>query len=278
MDLFQTILLALIQGISEFLPVSSSAHLILPSQLLGWPDQGLAFDVAVHVGSLLAVVTYFRHDLMSIALACWKSCSLPSNQLSNIQCEQARFGWQALLATLPAVVIALFAKDFIAENLRTTWVIATTTILFGLLLGVAELRSRKQSQFVELTFGIAFAIGLAQALALVPGISRSGITITVAVLLGLSRTDAARFSFLLSIPIILAAGTLLSFELFSSDTVFSWPQLWIAVLVSAVSAWLCIELFLKFIERVGFMPFVWYRLALGTVLILIMINEVPMDG
>lgn len=268
MDLFQTLILALIQGLSEFLPISSSAHLILPAQIFGWPDQGLAFDVAVHLGSLAAVVVYFRNDLIAITQA-WLSSLIDADKLNAVQQENAQLGWKVIIATLPVIVIALFAKDFIAESLRTTLVIAITTIVFGVLLGLAELKSRKQTHVVELSIGLALLIGLAQGFALIPGTSRSGVTITAAILLGLSRTEAARFSFLLSIPVILAAGLFLVLELIAEPQVYSWFQLGIAVVVSAISAWMCIALFLKFIERVGLMPFVWYRLILGGILIMI---------
>ena len=264
MDSIQTIILALIQGVTEFLPISSSAHLILPAQLLGWPDQGVAFDVAVHVGSLAAVVAYFRRDLIDMSVAWWRSLPIGGPAEAS---EQSRLAWMVAVATLPAIIAALLSKDFIEAHLRSTLVIATTTIVFGLLLAVAEFKSRRQSQLVQLTWTIALLIGVAQIFALIPGTSRSGVTITAAVLLGLSRTDAARFSFLLSIPIIAAAGGYAILEMIAEPPIFSWTQLLLGVGVSAISAYLCIEIFLKLLERVGFMPFVWYRLLLGVVLL-----------
>lgn len=271
MDYFQAIVLALIQGVSEFLPISSSAHLILPSQLLGWPDQGLAFDVAVHVGSLLAVLIYFRRDVSHIVFAfVGQAFSRALNhEQAQRQKQDARLGWMIIVGTVPAVLVALFARDFIEAHLRSTFVIATTTLLFGLLLGLADWKSRGQHTAVQLTVSIALCIGVAQVFSLIPGTSRSGVTITAAVLLGLSRTDAARFSFLLSIPIILAAGSLLSLELLTSDTPIDWVVMLVGVVVSGVSAWICIALFLRLIERIGFMPFVIYRLLLGVGLLLL---------
>ena len=263
MDTVQTIVLALIQGITEFLPISSSAHLLLPAQLLGWPDQGLAFDVAVHLGSLLAVVMYFWRDLLQMAGAWLASLSRPITSEEQLDAQRV---WMVMAASLPALLIGFFSADWIEQHLRSAVVIATTTTIFALLLAVAEYQSRRQQLAITLTWWIAIAIGISQVLALVPGVSRSGITITAAVLLGLSRSDAARFSFLLSIPVILAAGGYAALQLYLSPPLFSFWQLALAVLVSAMSAYACIALFLSLLERIGFMPFVWYRLLLGVVL------------
>lgn len=265
MELFQAFVLALIQGISEFLPVSSSAHLILPAQLLGWRDQGLLFDVAVHVGSLAAVIFYYRHELHRMASA-WKRGLLPGATLGTADAAQARLAWMLVVATLPALIAGFAGKTFIETHLRSISVIASTTIVFGLLLGLADWQGRQQRQTVALGFGIALLVGLAQVLALVPGTSRSGVTITAAVLLGLSRREAANFSFLLSIPIIAAAGALLVLEVSTDPGDVDLGILLIAVLVSGISAWSCIALFLRLVERIGLMPFVWYRLALGSLL------------
>lgn len=264
MDVIQVVILALIQGLTEFLPISSSAHLILPSQLLGWSDQGLAFDVAVHIGSLMAVMFYFRRDIYRLIIDWLASCR---HWRSSAMTDDAFQAWMILLATLPAVLIGWLAKDDIALNLRTNEVIAISTLLFGLLMAWAELSSRQRNHFVKLSWQIALCIGLAQALALIPGTSRSGITITAALLLGLSKTDAARFSFLLSIPIILAAGTISAIDLSQQAASLIWPHLLLALTLSAISAYLCIGMFMRLIERVGLMPFVWYRLGLGLVLL-----------
>lgn len=265
MDIIQAFLLALIQGLTEFLPISSSAHLILPAQLLGWQDQGLAFDVAVHVGSLMAVLTYFRRDIHSMIHASWRQLRFGERS------SEASLSWMVAVATVPAVLAALLFNDVIEQQLRSTAVIATTTIVFGVLLGIAELRSRRQSSYRHISWFIAIAVGCAQALALVPGTSRSGITMTAAVLLGLSRTDAARFSFLLSIPIILAAGLHESIKLLQDGMHYPWMLLLMATAVSGISAYLCIDFFLRWIEKIGLMPFVLYRLVLGAVLILLFI-------
>ncbi|MCG8612308.1 MAG: undecaprenyl-diphosphate phosphatase, partial [Pseudomonadales bacterium] len=200
MDWIQTVVLALIQGLSEFLPISSSAHLILPSQILGWQDQGLAFDVAVHVGSLLAVVLYFRQDVSQLFFAWLKSCPQLVTRPAAIA-PDGKLAWMIILATIPAGLAGLVFKDFIEAELRSTMVIAVTTIGFGLLLGFSDRFARSDQGMTSLTWRAALIIGLSQALALLPGTSRSGITMTAALFLGLSRDTAARFSFLLSIPL-----------------------------------------------------------------------------
>ena len=262
MDIIQTILLALIQGITEFLPVSSSAHLILPSQILGWPDQGLAFDVAVHLGTLMAVVAYFRKDIVALVVAWFGQFT------GRAADEHTRLAWFIIAATIPAGLAGLLFKEFIEINLRSTMVIATTTLVFGLLLWVADARNEGAKTLVQLTLAAAVIIGCAQALALIPGTSRSGITITAALLLGFSRQDSARFSFLMSIPIIVLSAGLMSLELLEAEVV-DWNALLVGTLVSAVSAYACIYFFLAFINRLGMLPFVIYRLVLGCFLLFI---------
>jgi undecaprenyl-diphosphatase len=262
MDLIEIVVLALLQGLTEFLPISSSAHLILPSEVFGWQDQGLAFDVAVHVGTLLAVMLYFRKDIVAL-ISGWLTTGFSRNPNAD-----GRLAWFVALATIPAGLAGLLLDDWIEANLRTVNVIAWTTIGFGILLGIADRRTGQARSLATMTLWMALVIGLAQALALVPGTSRSGITITAALFVGLQRVDAARFSFLLSIPLILAAGGLKSLELAESVLPVDWSSILLGVAISAVSAWLCIYYFLAFINRIGMMPFVIYRLILGALLFL----------
>jgi len=262
LDTFQTVVLALIQGLTEFLPISSSAHLILPAQVLGWQDQGLAFDVAVHVGTLLAVMLYFRQDVYHLAKA-WICDTF--NRTSS---DDSRLAWCVLIGTIPAGLAGFLFDDFIEANLRSTLVIAVTTILFGLVLWYADSRCEHRRDLTSFTWKDALFVGLAQALALIPGTSRSGITITAALFAGASRTEAARFSFLLSIPLILAAGGLKTLELVETGTGAAWNEILTGALVSFVSAYVTIALFLKLLERISMLPFVLYRLLLGTVLLL----------
>ena len=259
-DWIHIVLLALIQGITEFLPISSSAHLILPSQLLGWPDQGLAFDVGVHVGTLVAVIAYFRQDLWRMTLSTLAS-------LGGNHSRDSKLGWLVVLATLPAVVVGGLFGSLVDEYGRSILVIAATTLIFGALLGVADRRGARDKTLARLDMRQAGIIGLAQAVALIPGTSRSGITITAALMLGFERQAAARFSFLLSVPIILAAGSLKTLELVQAGAQAQWLSLGVGALLAALSAFACIALFLRWLDRIGMMPFVIYRLVLGLVLL-----------
>ncbi len=263
MDWLQIVVLALVQGITEFLPVSSSAHLILVPVLTGWPDQGLAFDVAVHLGTLAAVVWYFRHTLARI------TCDWLASLRQRREVGESGLAWAVIVGTVPAVVFGGLFKDLIEAHLRGPLVIAATTIVFGLLLGWADVHGRRARSEYSLTLRDVILIGLAQALALVPGTSRSGITITAGLLLGLTRDAAARFSFLLSIPIILAAGTLKARDLIASPAAVDWAALAAGTVLSGVSAYLCIHYFLKLLDRLGMMPFVAYRLVLGALLLIL---------
>lgn len=265
MDSLQIIVLALVQGLTEFLPVSSSAHLILVPLVLQWPDQGLAFDVAVHVGSLLAVLGYFRVEVVAM-IGAWVK-----NLAGAAATPDSRLAWWVILATLPAVVVGYFVSGWVEGELRSPWVIAWATIGFGLLLWVADRRPNQQLGEYQLNLKQVLIIGGFQALALIPGTSRSGITMTAALLLGLSRQAAARFSFLLSMPIIFASGSLQTLELVQSSHAVDWFALLLAILLSALSAALCIHFFLRLIDKIGMLPFVLYRLLLGVVIIVLLI-------
>ncbi|MBV7314278.1 undecaprenyl-diphosphate phosphatase [Shewanella sp. NIFS-20-20] len=257
MDTVQVIILALIQGLTEFLPISSSAHLILPAQLFGWQDQGLSFDVAVHIGSLLAVVLYFRAEIGQMFVA-WVA-SIVKGQHS----DDSKLAWWIILATLPAVVIGFMAKDWVEAYLRGPGVIAITTVIFGLLLWLGDKLARNELTEYQTGWRKALLIGFAQALALIPGTSRSGITMTAALLLGLNREAAARFSFLMSIPVILGAAMLMGKDIVTEGHAIDWQALSLGVLVSFFAAYACIHYFLKIISKMGMTPFVIYRLALG---------------
>jgi undecaprenyl-diphosphatase len=262
MEWLQLLVLALIQGLTEFLPVSSSAHLILPAQLLGWDDQGLAFDVAVHVGTLLAVLWYYRRHLARMTTGAWRG--VHSRELN----DDLRLGLLLVWATVPVVLCGFLFKDLIADQTRSVAVIASTTLLFGGLLWFADARGSHRLPLLAVGFGIATLIGLAQALALIPGTSRSGITITAALLLGLRREDAAHFSFLLSIPVILGAVVLMIPDVADAEQIYTLTQLLLACAVSGAVAYLTIAFFVRLVSQVGMLPFVLYRLALGTVLVL----------
>ncbi len=261
METLQIIILAIIQGLTEFLPISSSAHLILVPVVLQWPDQGLAFDVAVHVGSLLAVMLYFRHEVVNMTTA-WFGSVLQQQHNAD-----SRLAWWVILGTIPAVIAGLLFKDVVETELRSPLVIAWATIGFGLLLAVADRVKRHVRDEYSLSWKDVVIIGCFQALALIPGTSRSGITMTAGLFLGLQRDAAARFSFLLSIPVIIASGVFKTRDLVESQLPVDWGLLLLAVGLSALSAWICIHLFLQLINRIGMLPFVIYRLLLGGLLL-----------
>ncbi len=255
MDIIQAIALALLQGLTEFLPVSSSAHLILLPVLLGWEDQGLAFDVAVHVGTLMAVVAFYRSDLIQI-IAAW-SRSVVGKGMT----DDARLAWYVVLGTLPVGLVGIILPDMVETVLRSPLVIAAATIVFALLLWFAEKQAKEQR--TTITLSDAVVIGLFQAVALIPGTSRSGITITAGLMTGLKRKHAARFSFLLSIPVITLAGMLKALELYKAAEPVMWDLIFIGVSLSAVVAYFSIAWFLKLLDKIGMMPFVYYRLLLS---------------
>ncbi|EXJ11609.1 undecaprenyl-diphosphate phosphatase [Nitrincola nitratireducens] len=258
----QTIFLALVQGISEFLPISSSAHLILPAQLWGWEDQGLAFDVGVHLGTLVAVVVYFRQDILSLFKAWLLS-------LKGVSSTEGLLSWLVILGTLPAVIAGGLFVSAIEHWGRSILIIAATTIIFGALMGLADLYRTERRALAEIKMKDAIWIGLAQAMSLIPGTSRSGSTITAALLLGFDRQSAARFSFLLSIPVTFGACVMMMARVQSGASVLPLEMLFLGALVAGVSAWCCIHLFLKWIASIGMMPFVIYRMVLGAVLLLV---------
>ena len=262
MDIFQIITLALLQGVTEFLPISSSAHLILLPMITDWQDQGLAFDVALHVGSLLAVMLYFRQTLI-ISLTAW----LLSIK-TRVQTPESRLIWAVFFGTIPVGLMGLLFHNFIDANLRSATVIASTTIIFGVLLYLADRQGKKNRAQTDLNWQAVLWIGLAQTLALIPGVSRSGITITAALALGFSRSVAAQYSFLLSIPVIILAGGLQTIELIQSNITVAWDMLALAVGLSALSAYGCIYVFLRLLDIIGMLPFMIYRLALGVALFL----------
>ncbi len=275
MDLLQVVVLAIIQGLTEFLPVSSSAHLIFPGQLLGWPDQGLAFDVAVHLGTLLAVIFYYLADLVKIGTYTIESV------IRRRQTPISRIGWCLIIGTIPVLIAGFLLEERVSTVLRSVEVIACTTIGFGLLLGLASYANRhllwrtivsnegeRADTLRHLTYQQAFIIGLAQALSIVPGTSRSGITLTAGLFMGMRPEAAAKFSFLLSIPVILGACALEGYKLWADPLSAADPiMMIIGALMSFLVALIVIHLFMKFIAKSGLAVFVLYRIFLGCMLL-----------
>jgi undecaprenyl-diphosphatase len=258
--------LGIIQGITEFLPISSSAHLILTPALTGWQDQGVAFDLAVHVGTLLAVVLYFRRDLTALVVDGLQS--LKQRKIIG----QGRMAAYLVAGTIPAGLAGLLLLDLIESDLRSVQVIFGTTVLFGLLLGWADLRMRGNRELGALTWKDALIVGAAQALSLVPGTSRSGATITAGLMLGLSRQAASRFSFLLAIPITALAASAKLVDVAESGASVDWAAFAIGGAVSFVTALTAIHYFLKWLNRFGMWPYVIYRLLLAAVIYVVLLQ------
>jgi len=255
------VVVALLQGLTEFLPISSSAHLIILPHWLGWEEQGIIVDVAVHFGTLLAVVFYFRKHLTNLANATVQF--VVHRQIDT----DTKLVLNLIVATLPIVAFGYFMKDFVDTELRTIPTIAFATIGFGVLLWLADFKKKVVKDESVMTLTQALVIGCAQVLALIPGTSRSGITITCALVLGFSRTSSSRFSFLLAIPTISGAALLTFLDALQIANSVDWMELGIGIGVSFLTAYLCIDLFLRFVEKIGLLPFVLYRVILGSALL-----------
>ena len=269
---WQAAVLALVQAVTEFLPVSSSGHLILLPRLLGWSDQGLEFDIATNSGTLLAVMAYFRADLARMARVFFSSFR-PAERAAN---PDARLIWLLALATIPAGIAGLLAKGWISSYGRDPRLIAATAIFYGALLLYADRRATRATlagggrELSEFGLGAALLVGCAQALALVPGTSRSGITLTAALLLGFARPAAARFSFLLAIPIGLVLALKQVVDVLRGLPLGVPPgALAIGIAVSGIAGYAVIAFLLDWVRKRSLAPFAWYRLALGAVLLLV---------
>jgi undecaprenyl-diphosphatase len=261
----QVVVLAIVQGLTEFLPISSSGHLVLVPVFFGWTDQGLAFDVAVHFGSLLAVLIFFRKDIHGLLHGGLQILG------GNVKTIESRMALGIALGTIPAALAGLLFVDWIEANLRSPSVVVITLAGYAILMILADRFGRRSREITGVQIKDALLIGLAQALALVPGTSRSGVTITVAMALGFERQDAARFSFLLAVPVILLASAYSTFGLLRSDAIVAWGQLATGVLISAIVAYLSIDFFMRFVSRIGLLPFAIYRLVLAGVILYVVI-------
>ncbi len=260
MSILNIITISIIQGLTEFLPVSSSGHLVLVPKLINLPDQGLIMDMAVHIGTLLAVLVYYRVDIWNIITAtiCWKD---------QKKIQDRRLGIYIALATIPAVIIGLLMHIYIPEGIRDIRVIMTTLIFFGVVMGFADKFGKKDQDIKKITLKSALIVGIAQTIALIPGTSRSGITITAGRFLGFNSVDAAKFSFLLGIPAIAGAGLLAVIDVVKSGDTSMGLDMFYAIIISAITGVIAIEIMMRFLNKIGLMPFVIYRLLLGAVLI-----------
>ncbi len=257
LTLLHIIVLAMVQGITEFLPISSSAHLILVPIVTAWRDQGLMIDVAVHVGTLAAVMVYFWRE-------CWSMVRGMINLVLWRGTREARLVLYVVIATLPIIPVAWLLKDFVANDLRQgVQVIAWATLGFGVLLYIADRLGMRIRRIEHMTAFSALAIGLAQVLALIPGTSRSGITMTAARFLGFERAEAARFSLLISMPVILGIGILAGLDLYAAKNLAIGVDALLAAGFAFIFALITIALMLRWLARASFTPFAAYRVVLG---------------
>ena len=269
LELLEAIFLGIVQGLTEFLPVSSSGHLLLSQHFLGMDQErfGLSFDAAIHTGTVLAVVWFFRGDLYSMARAFLYS--LPRPDFEN---AEVRMAYLILVATVPAALIGFFFEEFFATEVRSPWVVVFNFVLVGILFLVAEAVGSRTRRASKLGFGEAVGIGLAQATALVPGVSRSGATITLGLFLGLRREEAARFSFLMSVPIIAGAGGLQLGEVLAEGmSTHEWLLFGVGFIASAVVGYLTIRFLLNYLTHHSLRVFAYYRFAVAAVVAVLLI-------
>lgn len=264
MEVLQAIILGLVQGLGEFLPISSTAHLVLAPYFFDWKDPGLAFDVALHLGTLIAVITFFAKDWLNIFKLAFKKNS--KIQFDRQDDFNEKTLWFLVLATLPGVLAGYFLEAKAETIFRSPLIIATALFLAGLVLYLADKYLQHKKNFKHVSWKDALIIGLSQAVAIIPGVSRSGATITAGLFLGLSRSSAAHFSFLLSTPIIFGATVFKLPELLQAG--IDWPII-IGVVISALSGYLAIKYLLLFVEKVGYRLFFWYRLGLSALIVII---------
>lgn len=256
MSTLEAVVLGLVQGLGEFLPISSSAHLILVPWLFRWPDPGLAFDVALHLGTLVAVLLFFWRDWVRLLAGALKGRKNRDGQLF----------WYLVIATIPGAVFGYLFENKAETVFRTPLLIAIMLIVMGIILYYADRKGAKEIELGGIDFVTSFVIGLSQALAIIPGVSRSGVTMSAALLLGLKREDAARFSFLLSTPIILGAGLAKLPDIIAHPSLMG-SSFMIGMLVSAVAGLVSIGFLLRFVQYKDYKPFAWYRFALGVLVI-----------
>ena len=253
MDFVQILILSIIQGITEFLPISSQSHLILTSKLLGMSDQGLSFDIALHAGSLMAIIIYYRKEITKIM---------------SISDEGIQYLKLVIIGSIPLPIIGLLFVDIVSENLRTINTIAFMTIVFALLLYFAERRNyENKNSFATLSFFTIIFIGFMQTLAIMPGVSRSGIVITAALLLNYSREDSIKIAFLLSIPAIFMATVYQSMQLYEVGDIEILNEHLLGMILSFIFSYITIHLFISTINKISFTPYIVYRIALGLLLL-----------
>ncbi|HEX2133833.1 MAG TPA: undecaprenyl-diphosphate phosphatase [Actinophytocola sp.] len=272
MSWLEALVLGLVQGLTEFLPISSSAHLRVSAAFAGWDDPGAAFTAVTQIGTETAVVLYFRKKIGRILAAWFRSLRRPSTWRDD---PDARMGWLVIIGTLPIATLGLLFEDEIEHAFRDLRLIAMTLIVFGILLGVADYLGRRERDLDHLTVPHGIAFGFAQALALIPGVSRSGGTITAGRMLGYKREEAAEYAFLLAVPAVFASGFYQLADI-GGDNAPEWGPTIVATIVAFAVGYAVIAWLMSYIKRRSFMPFVVYRLALGA-LILILVATGALD-
>jgi undecaprenyl-diphosphatase len=264
-DLFKAVVLGVLQGLTEFLPISSSAHLAIFPKFFGWDDPGAAFTAVVQIGTEIAVVLYFWRDIWSIATGWLRG-------LVSAEARQAhewRMGWFVIVGSVPIVVLGLLLQDLIDSEFRNLWVIGTTLIVLGVVLGIAERVGRKSRPIEQLTWGHAVLFGLAQAAALVPGVSRSGATISMGLFLGYERAAATRYAFLLAIPAVVGAGIFNLKDIPGGENEYGTMPTLVGTVVSFVVGLAVIHWLLKYVSTRSYAPFVAYRIGLGALVLVL---------
>ena len=270
--LFESIVLGIIQGLTEFLPISSSAHQRIAGEFFGnAQDPGARFTAITQIGTELAVLLFFRNDIKNI-VAAWFRQAVLRKELPTDQKPLARMGWLIILGSLPIAVLGYLGRDIITNDFRSLWLIASSLIIFGVILGLADHYGKKEKGLSELTVKHGIFYGLAQSLALIPGVSRSGATIAMGRYLGYTREAALRYSFLLALPAVFGSGFYQLKDAFDSDAsnVYTLPQTFIATAIAFVVGYAVIAWLLKFVTTKSFMPFIIYRIALGTTVLVLL--------
>ena len=270
--LFESIVLGIVQGLTEFLPISSSAHQRIVGEFFGnAQDPGARFTAITQIGTELAVLIFFRNDIKDIVLA-WFNQSVLRKDLTSDQKPLARMGWLIIIGSLPIGILGYFGRDIITNDFRSLWLIASSLIIFGVILGLADHYGKKEKGLSELNVKHGMLYGLAQSLALIPGVSRSGATIAMGRYLGYTREAALRYSFLLALPAVFGSGFYQLKDAFGSEAsnVYSLPQTFIATAIAFVVGYAVIAWLLKFVTTKSFMPFIIYRIALGTTILVLL--------
>jgi undecaprenyl-diphosphatase len=265
----QAIVLGISQGLTEFLPISSTAHTLVVSKLLGWPDPGAAFTAVTQIGTELAVVLYFRRDIVRIIRA-WSASLVKGEMRSN---PDAKMGWYVIIGTIPIGIAGLAFKSSIETTARNLWLVAGALIFMGVLLGLADRYASHEKSESDLNPKNAVLFGLGQALALIPGVSRSGATITAGLAMGFKRDVVARYSFLLAIPAVFASAALTAGDI-STDSFVNWPATIVATIVAFVVGYFVIASLMKYLQTRTFLPFVIYRISLGILLLVLLATGV----